>query len=109
MMFGDNESAVNTASMSQGKLHKGNNALSFHKTRDAIATGIVRFHHVAGNKNPADVVSKHWDFPSVKPLLRPLLFWEGDTAKIKAYDLAKHGEPKVPKAHRQTIHDEVDL
>ena len=73
-----------------------------------LAAGIVRFHHVAGNKNPADVVSKHWDFLSVKPLLRPLLFWEGDTAKIKAYDLAKHGEPKVPKL-RKTIHDEVDL
>ena len=108
MMFGDNESVVNTASMPQGKLHKRHNALSFHKTRDAIAAGFVRFHHVTGNKNPADVVSKDWDYPSVKPLLRQSLFWEGDTAAIEAYDMAKHGEPKVPKL-RKAIHDEVDL
>ena len=83
--------------------------LVFHKTRNAIAASIVCFHHVAGNKNSADVVSKHWAFQSVKPLLRPLLFWEGDTAKIKEYDLAKHGEPEAPKAHQQIIHDKVDL
>ena len=51
MMFGDNESVVNTVSVSQGKLQKRHNALSFHKIRDAMAAGIVCFHHVAGNKN----------------------------------------------------------
>jgi hypothetical protein len=108
MMFGDNESVVNTASMPQGKLHKRHNALAFHRCRDAIAAGIVRFYHIPGKSNPADVVSKHWDFPSVKPLLRPLLFWEGDTGKIEEFDKAKWGV-KSPKKDRQPIHEEVNL
>ena len=108
MMYGDNESVVNTASMPQGKLHKRHNALAFHRCRDAIAAGIVRFYHIAGKLNPADVVSKHWDFPSVRPLLRPLLFWEGDTAKIEEFDKAKMGR-QIPKKDRQPIHEEVTL
>ena len=31
-------------------------------------------------------MSKHWDLASIWPQLRPILFWEGDTALIKAYD-----------------------
>ena len=89
MMFGDNESVVNSASIPHAKLHKRHTALSFHKTRSAIAAGILRFHHIGGDHNPADIVSKHWDFPSVKDSLRPLLFWEGDTGNIAFHDAAK--------------------
>jgi hypothetical protein len=89
MMFGDNESVVNTASIPHSKLHKRHNALSYHKTRSAIAAGILRFHHIPGDRNPADIVSKHWDFASVKDSLRPILFWEGDTAEMAAYDAIK--------------------
>ena len=82
MMFGDNESVVDTASVSHSKLHKRHNALSYHRTREAIAAGITRFFHVCSGQNPADFLSKHWDFPSVKAQLKPILFWEGDTADI---------------------------
>ena len=85
MMFGDNESVVNTASMPHSKLHKRHNALSYHKTRDAIAAGILRFHHIPGSTNPADVLSKHWDMPSVWQVLRPLLFWYGETDPLAAH------------------------
>ena len=54
------------------------------------------------------MVSKHWDFPSVKLLLRPLLFWEGDTAKIEEFDRAKMGR-QILKKERQPIHEEVTL
>ena len=81
-MFGDNETVVNTASIPHSKLHKRHNALSHHRTREAIAAGITRFHHVRGKTNPADILSKHWDYPSIWPQLRPLLFWTGDTALL---------------------------
>ena len=84
MMFGDNETVVNTASLPHGKLHKRHNALSFHRVREAIAAGVTRFIHIAGDTNPADVLSKHWDWNSIKDSLRPLLFWLGDTSKIPA-------------------------
>ena len=89
MMFGDNETVVNTASVPHSKLHKRHNALAYHRTREAIAAGIIRFHHIEGNKNPADVVSKHWDYPSVRDVLRPLLYWEGNTGDIATFDEAK--------------------
>jgi hypothetical protein len=82
MMFGDNETVVNTASVPHSKLHKRHNALSYHRTREAIAAGIVRFHHVRGNTNTADILSKHWDMPSVWSQLQPVMFWQGDTATL---------------------------
>ena len=76
MMFGDNETVVNSSSIPHSRLMKRHNALSYHKTREAIASGMLRFHHIPGTSNPADILSKHWDYPSVWPQLRPLLFWE---------------------------------
>ena len=87
-MFGDNETVVNTASVPHGKLHKRHNALSCHRTRWAIAAGILKFYHIAGNTNPADILSKHWDHPSIWPSLQPLMFWKGvksDGAKVDVH------------------------
>ena len=86
-MFGDNESVVNTASVPHSKLHKRHNALSYHKTRSAIAAGIIRFHHIRGNVNPADILSKHWDCPSIWASLKPIMFWQGDTAALIKSDV----------------------
>ena len=85
-MFGDNESVVNTAAMPEGRLLKRHNALSYHRTREAIAAAILRFYHIAGKLNPADILSKHWDYPSVWPALRPLMFWRGDVADLSSSD-----------------------
>ena len=93
MMFGNNESVVNTASVPHSRLHKRHNALSYHKTREAIAAGITRFTHTDGKRNPADVVSKHWDYPSVRDTLRPILFWGGDTGEIPKYLAGKYPKP----------------
>ena len=78
MMFGDNESVVNTASTPQGRLHKRHMALCYHRTREAIAAGFLVFYHIRGTTNPADVLSKHWDFPSVWPQLKTLMFYAFD-------------------------------
>ena len=95
MMFGDNESVVNTASIPHSKLTKRHNALSYHKTRSAIAAGILRFHYVRSEDNPADILSKHWDMPSVWDTLKPLMFWRGDTADIKG-----GGDEQASRPHR---------
>jgi len=82
MMFGDNESVVNSSSMPHSKLHKRHNALAYHKTRESIAAKILRFYFVRSQENPADILSKHWDYASVWNQLRPILFWHADTADI---------------------------
>ena len=89
MMFGDNETVVNTASIPHSKLQKRHNALSYHRTREAICAGITRFYHIKGTTNPADILSKHWDYPSVWPQLQPLLFYYGNTAKLLEKKLKK--------------------
>ena len=80
MLFGDNESVVNTASNAHSKLQKRHNALSYHRVREALAAGIILFFHVRGKLNPADILSKHWSYANVWPLMKPILFWQGDTS-----------------------------
>jgi len=81
-LFGDNESVVNSSTTPYAKLHKRHNALSFHRVREAVASKYIAFYHVDGNINPADIVSKHWGYSQVWPMMQPLLFFPGDTIKL---------------------------
>jgi len=74
-MLGDNESVINSAAIPHSKMHKRWVTLSHHQVRCAVAADIVNIHHIAGKKNPADILSKHWDLPSVWNVMKPLLFW----------------------------------
>ena len=47
-------------------------------THESVASGMVAFHHISGDIDPADVLSKHWGHSQVYPLLRPLLFYRGN-------------------------------
>ena len=48
--------------------------LSFHRVREAIASSIMSFHHIAGTSNCADILSKHWGYSQIWHLLKPILF-----------------------------------
>ena len=61
-------------------LSKRHNALSYHRVREAIAAGFIRFHYIDGTDNPADILTKALGFQQFWPLIKPLLFWRGDTA-----------------------------
>ena len=80
-MFGDNNSVVQSSTLPHSGLNKRHNALSYHRVHEAIAAKILGFFHIDGKKNPADVLSKHGGFPQMWPLIKPLLFWRGDTVK----------------------------
>ena len=81
-MFGDNKSVVDSSSIPQSKLHKRHTALSYHRVREAIASGIVSFTHLPGSMNPADILSKHWAYTNIWPMLQALLFFPGDTSSL---------------------------
>jgi len=38
---------------------------------------VLKFFHIPGKQNPADVLSKHYCHTDVWPLLEPILFWIG--------------------------------
>ena len=80
-MFGDNESVVTSSTLPHSTLGKRHNALSYHRVREAIAAKILQFHHISGDGNPSDILSKHCGHPQMWPTVRLLLFWSGDTLK----------------------------
>ena len=81
-MFGNNESDVGSSSVPHACLHKRHILLSFHQVREAIAVKIVKFIHIPGVSNPADILSKAWGYSQVWSVLKPILFWEGDTMEL---------------------------
>jgi hypothetical protein len=81
-MFGNNKSVVDSSMGLHAKLHKRHTMLSFHRVREAIASGIVGFYFIPGELNPADILSKHWGYTQIRECLKSLLFWKGYTADI---------------------------
>jgi hypothetical protein len=45
-MFGDNESVVKSSTTPQSNFMKRQNALAYHRVREAIAAGIIEFLHI---------------------------------------------------------------
>jgi hypothetical protein len=80
--FGDNKSVVDSSMQLHAKLHKRHTMLSFHRVREAIASGIVGFFYIPGDINPVDILGKHWGYAQIRERLKSLLFWKGDTVDI---------------------------
>ena len=82
ILLGDNQSVVNSDTSPKGKLHKRHLMLSYNYVRENIAARKLRFAHIPGVINPSDMLSKHWAYQKVWPVLQPVLFWRGDTMKL---------------------------
>ena len=81
-MFGDNKSVVDSSMQVNAKLHKRHTILSFHRVREAVASGMIGFYFIPGEINPADILSKHWGYAQIWSQLKALLFWKGDTGSL---------------------------
>ena len=84
-MFGDNQSVVTSSTIPHSKLHKRHTALSYHRVREAVASGAIVFSFIPGPINPADILSKDWAYSKVWPMLQPLLFFQGDTEALLSH------------------------
>ena len=80
--FGDNKLVVKSGMIPHSMLSKHHHAPACHYTREAVASKMVSFHHIGGDVNPADILSKHWGHGQVCPMLCPLLFCKGDTPDL---------------------------
>ena len=66
---------------------KRHHLVSYHRVKEAIAAKYISFHWKDGKSNPADILSKHWEFATVWPMFKPILFWRGKTAtQLKGSD-----------------------
>ena len=73
---------VKSGSIPHSTLSKRHHALAYHYTREAVASKMVAFHHISGDANAADILSKHWGHTQACPMLRPLLFYRGNTMDL---------------------------
>ena len=83
-MFGDNISVVDSASIPTATLSKKSTLASYHRVREAIATGYLQFNWRDGKSHPEEILSKHWEYANIWLILNHLLFWKGDTHELTA-------------------------
>ena len=100
-MFGDNKSVVTSSTIPHSTLGKRWNALSYHRVREAIAGGWLRFEHIPGTENPSDVLTKSLAWNVLRVYVEPLLFWKGDTADAPSGSSNPEGSVERP-AHGTT-------
>jgi hypothetical protein len=54
-----------------------------------VASDAVNFYHIPGAVNPADILSKHWGYQQVWPMMQPILFWKGETLDLLKENLQR--------------------
>ena len=72
-LFGDNRSVVISSTLTHSTLTKRHNIIAFHRVREAIAAKLMAFYWIQSAYNLSDMLSKHWDRPTVYPMILKLL------------------------------------
>ena len=81
-LFGDNRSVVTSATLPHSTLTKRHNILAFHRVREAIAETLMAIYWIQSAYNLSDMLSKHWDRPTVYPMILKLLITRGNITLI---------------------------
>ena len=81
-LFGDNRSVVTSPTLPHSTLTKRHNILAFHRVREAIASNLMAFYWIQSAYNFSDMLSKHWDHPTVYPMILKLVITRGNITII---------------------------
>ena len=81
-LFGDNRSVITSATLPHSTLTKRHNILAFHRVRESIAAKLMTFYWIQSAYNLSDMLSKHWDHPTVYPMILKLLITKGNVTLI---------------------------
>ena len=73
-VFCDNESVFKNSTRPESTLKKKHNAIAYHRTREAIAAGIIRVAWEDGRFNLADVLTKLMPGPKLRDLVSCILY-----------------------------------
>ena len=74
LLLGDNKSVVLNTPMPSSVLKKKHCVVSYHRIREAVASGIVKFSHIDSVDNYSDMLTKHLSANAFHRLIKPLLF-----------------------------------
>ena len=74
LLLGDNNSVILNCTMPNLVLKKKASACLYHRIREAIASGVMKFSHIPSKMNYADILTKPVPGPQFRELVRPLLF-----------------------------------
>ena len=109
-LFGDNRSVVTSATLTQFTLTKKHNILAFHRVREAIAAKLMAFYWIQSAYNLSDMLSKHWDHPTVYPMTVKLLITRGNITLIpkeatqeKQKEILKFQPEKLKKKEKENM------
>ena len=69
LLLGDNNSVVLNCSMPSLVLKKKASACSYHRVREAIACGVLKFAHITSEMNYADILTKPVPGPQFRELV----------------------------------------
>ena len=81
-LFGDNTSVVTKSILPHSTLIKSHNILAFHRVKEAVAAKIMDFFWIQSADNLSDMLSEHWDNPTVNPMILKLLITRGNITLI---------------------------
>ena len=80
--FGDNRSEVTSSTLPHSTVTKRHNILAFHRVREAITAKLMAFYWIQSAYSLSDMLSKHWDHPTVYPMILKLLITRGNITLI---------------------------
>ena len=81
-LFGNNRSVITSATLPHSTLTKHHNIQAFHRVREAIEAKIMAFYWIQSVYSLSDMLPKHWDHPSVYPMILKLLITRGSITLI---------------------------
>ena len=73
---------VTSATLPHSTLTKRHNILAFLRVREAIAAKLMAFYWIQSAYNLSDMLSRHWDHPTVYPMILKLLITRGNITLI---------------------------
>ena len=98
-LFGDNLSVITNTTIPSSTLKKKHNAIAYHRIREAVAAGVLRFIHIPGSRNVADILTKPLGPQVFSKLVRPLMFAkppvESDCGEYQKTETREQGKVTV--------------
>ena len=78
-LSGDNRSVITSSTFPHSSLSNRHQAQDYHRVRSAVAAGFLKFCHIDGKQNPADIMTKFYLIQYSGLLCSHLLLWKGET------------------------------